>query len=193
MVSFKFFYLFIHFLNILPNYTMQVLPHVLSCFYFKIPGSCFLACWAFFVYEGHFRKTFIANTCFVDWITIYVKEFDVCINKNFIYVIFVFHYVPSTLFDFCPSTISILPYVLLQPLRWRCVKCVIHHERDVREEEHHTYMWCEQAITVWSWHVNSIVACCHSAKLCAYAARDFQSQQYLVLFTLGQIPSYILQ
>jgi len=30
----------------------------------------------------------------------------------------------------------------------------------------------------WSWHVNSIVACCHSAKLCAYAARDFRSQQY---------------
>jgi len=24
--------------------------------------------------------------------------------------------------------------VLLQPLRWCCVDCVIHHERDVREE-----------------------------------------------------------
>jgi len=23
---------------------------------------------------------------------------------------------------------------LLQPLRWRCVECAIHHERDVREE-----------------------------------------------------------
>jgi len=23
---------------------------------------------------------------------------------------------------------------LLQPLRWCCVDCVIHHERDVREE-----------------------------------------------------------
>ena len=30
----------------------------------------------------------------------------------------------------------------------------------------------------WSWHVNSIVACCHSAKLCGYAARDFRSQHY---------------
>jgi len=30
---------------------------------------------------------------------------------------------------------------MLQPLRWCCVKCVIHHERDVREEQHHTYMW----------------------------------------------------
>ena len=25
---------------------------------------------------------------------------------------------------------------LLQPLRWCCVECVIHHERDVREEQH---------------------------------------------------------
>ena len=68
--------------------------------------------------------------------------------------------------------------LLLQPLRWYCVDCVIHHERDVREEQHHTYMWREQAITEWSWHVNSIDACCHSAKLCAYAARDFRSQRY---------------
>jgi len=37
--------------------------------------------------------------------------------------------------------------MLLQTLRWFCVKCVIHHERDVREEQHHTYMWREQAIT----------------------------------------------
>ena len=68
--------------------------------------------------------------------------------------------------------------ILLQPLRWCCVDCVIHHERDVREEQHHTYTWREQAIIEWSWHVNSIVACCHSAKLCAHAARDFRSQQY---------------
>jgi len=67
--------------------------------------------------------------------------------------------------------------MLLQPLQWCCVECVIHHERDVRAEQHHTYMWREQAIIEWSWHVNSIVACCPSAKLCAYAARDFRSQQ----------------
>jgi len=36
--------------------------------------------------------------------------------------------------------------MLLQPLRWCCVDCVIHHERDVREDQHHTYMWREQAI-----------------------------------------------
>ena len=40
---------------------------------------------------------------------------------------------------------------LLQPLRWCCVDCVIQHERDVREEQHHTYMWREQAIKEWSW------------------------------------------
>jgi len=68
-------------------------------------------------------------------------------------------------------------FAVLQPFRWCCVHCVIHHERDVRKEQHHTYMWREQAIIEWSWHVNSIVACCHSAKLCAYAARDFRSQQ----------------
>ena len=67
--------------------------------------------------------------------------------------------------------------MLLQPLRWCCVDCVIHHEWDVREEQHHTYMWRELAIIEWSWHVNSIVACCHSAKLCAHAFRDFRSQQ----------------
>jgi len=34
--------------------------------------------------------------------------------------------------------------MLLQPLRWRCVDCVIHHERDVHEEQ--KYVWHEQAI-----------------------------------------------
>ena len=37
-------------------------------------------------------------------------------------------------------------FLVLQPLQWCCVDCVIHHERDVREEQHHTYMWREQAI-----------------------------------------------
>jgi len=30
---------------------------------------------------------------------------------------------------------------MLQPLRWCCVGCVIHHERDVREEQHHMVVW----------------------------------------------------
>ena len=76
--------------------------------------------------------------------------------------------------------------MLLQPLLWRCVDCVIHHERDVPEEQHQRYMWREQAMIEWSWHVNSIVACCHNAKLCAHAARDFRSQQYHIRFSLSR-------
>ena len=30
--------------------------------------------------------------------------------------------------------------LLLQPLHWHCVKCVIHHERDVCEEKNHIYV-----------------------------------------------------
>jgi len=30
--------------------------------------------------------------------------------------------------------------LLLQPLRWCCVDCVIHHERDVREEQKYIYV-----------------------------------------------------
>jgi len=61
---------------------------------------------------------------------------------------------------------------LLQPLQWRCVKCVIHHERDVHEEKHHIYVGQTS-----NNRVISIVACCHSAKLCAHAAQDFWLQQ----------------
>jgi len=39
------------------------------------------------------------------------------------------------------------------------------------------YMWHEQAIIEWSHQVISIVACCHSTKLCAHTAQDFRSQQ----------------
>jgi len=39
------------------------------------------------------------------------------------------------------------------------------------------YMWREQAIIEWSRRVISIVACCHSVKLCAHAALAFRSQQ----------------
>jgi len=38
-------------------------------------------------------------------------------------------------------------------------------------------MWHEQAIMEWSWHVISVVACCHNVKLCTLAARAFRSQQ----------------
>ena len=39
------------------------------------------------------------------------------------------------------------------------------------------YKWHEQATKEWYQRVISIVACCHSANLCAHAARAFQSQQ----------------
>jgi len=29
---------------------------------------------------------------------------------------------------------------VLQPLGWRCVECAIHHERDMREEQHQVYV-----------------------------------------------------
>ena len=41
-----------------------------------------------------------------------------------------------------------------------------------------TYVWREQAIIEWSPLVISIVACCHSVKLCALAARAFRPQQH---------------
>jgi len=96
--------------------------------------------------------------------------------------------------------------VLLQPLWWRCVDCVIHHERDVREEQQYICMerasnnksdcgmealpilTCERLSITTSIRKErlrrmiSIVACCHGAKLCAHAAWDFRSQQYTYIF-----------
>jgi len=74
------------------------------------------------------------------------------------------------------ETVTSPRHNLLQPLRWCCVDCVIHHKWDVREEQHHMYMWHEKAITEWSRRAISIVAYCHGAKLCAHAPRDFRSQ-----------------
>jgi len=48
----------------------------------------------------------------------------------------------STLFDVKSSMQSSPKMQLLQPLWWCCVDCVIHPERDVREEQHHTYTVC---------------------------------------------------
>jgi len=96
----------------------------------------------------------------------------------------------------------VIELVLLQLLRWCCVDCVIHHERDVREEQKYVcverasngkrdcdveelpILTCERLNVPTSVREErlrrmvSIVACCHSAKLCAHAARDFRSQQY---------------
>jgi len=62
--------------------------------------------------------------------------------------------------------------VVLQPPWWCCIDCMIHHERDVREEQ--KYMCVARTSNNW---VISIMVCCHGAKLCAYAARGFRSQQ----------------
>jgi len=61
--------------------------------------------------------------------------------------------------------------MLLQPLMCYCVDCMIHHERDVREEQKYMYV-----VRTSNNRVISIVACCHGAKLSAHAARDFRSQ-----------------
>ena len=42
------------------------------------------------------------------------------------------------------------------------------------------FMWRKQAVIERSRQVISIVACCHGAKLCAHAARDFRSQHHQV-------------
>jgi len=49
-------------------------------------------------------------------------------------------------FSFVNRNVFLKQILLWQPLQWCCVDCVIHHERDVREEQHHTYMWREQTI-----------------------------------------------
>jgi len=58
------------------------------------------------------------------------------------------------------------------------VDCVIHYKLDVRERSARR----EQAIIEWLRRMISIVACCHSAMLCAHAARAFQSQHHIPLW-----------
>jgi len=45
--------------------------------------------------------------------------------------------------------------VLLQPLRWRCAGCGVHHEQNVREEQHH--------IHVTRTSNNRVIVACNSA------------------------------
>ena len=46
------------------------------------------------------------------------------------------------------------------------------------------YTWRVQAIIEWSWHANSVVACCQSAKLWAYATRVYPFATALYYCTL---------
>ena len=60
----------------------------------------------------------------------------------------------------CLLTVIVL---LLQPLRWCCVDCMIHHQRDVREEQKYMYVARTSNNRVipmeWSWLVTSDNAC----------------------------------
>ena len=82
--------------------------------------------------------------------------------------------------------------ILLQPLRWRCVDCVIHHERDVREEQHHTYMWREQAIIEWSRHVNSnccLLPQCEALRTCR-SGFPIATIRYFHVFSADHLPEH---
>jgi len=69
--------------------------------------------------------------------------------------------------------------MLLQPLRWCCVDCVIHHERDVREEQKRMYVVRTSNIRVipmeWSWWETSNNACERGEQLIVLANGDDES------------------
>ena len=110
--------------------------------------------------------------------------------------------------------------LLLQPLRWCCVDCVNHHERDVREEQKYMYLAPTSNNRVipmeWSWWVTCNNACEPGEQLtvlangddesdlvgwsllllpstvrsCAHAARDFRSQHYHVLHNMQLLKTF---
>ena len=131
---------------------LLMLYHQIWCiqkFFWRLMFMLQIWCWKRFFcdYQFSYFSRIFARQLFASLLTVLSSDFHI--------------------FHFC--------LVVLQPLRWRCVDCVIHHKWDVREGKH--YMWREQAVMEWSRRVISIVACCHSAKLCAHAARDFLLQQ----------------
>jgi len=69
--------------------------------------------------------------------------------------------------------------LVLQPLRWRCVDCVIHHERDVREEKRYMYVARTSNNRVipmeWYWWVTSNNACEPGEQLIVFAECDDES------------------
>ena len=56
---------------------------------------------------------------------------------------------------------------------------MIHHERDVREEQQCIYVARTSNNRVIAAMI-SLVVCCHSVKLCAHAARAFRLQQQTI-------------
>ena len=70
--------------------------------------------------------------------------------------------------------------LVLQPLRWCCVDCVIHHERDVREEQKYMYVAQTSNNRVipkeWSWWVTSNNNACEPGEqLIVFANGDDES------------------
>ena len=67
-------------------------------------------------------------------------------------------------------------FALLQPRRWRCAECAVHHERNVREEQHHIHVARTSNNRVI---VARDLYCCllPQCDACALAARAFRSQQ----------------
>ena len=69
--------------------------------------------------------------------------------------------------------------LLLQPLRWCCVDFMIHHERDVREEQKYFYVARTSNNGVipmeWSWWVTSNNACEIGEQLIVLAKGDHES------------------
>jgi len=74
----------------------------------------------------------------------------------------------------CPKQV-----VLLQSLQWCSVDCVIHHERDVREEQKYMYVARKSNNRVipmeWSWWVTSNDACEPGEQLIVLANGDDKS------------------
>jgi len=70
--------------------------------------------------------------------------------------------------------------MLLQPLRWCCVDCMIHHEWDVREEQQYN-TWRRQAI-IQEIATHDLYCCLLPVRSFAYMPdRDFRSQQNIAV------------
>ena len=68
--------------------------------------------------------------------------------------------------------------IMLQPLRWCCIESNVWFTMNgMCMKNNNIYTWHEQAIIEFTCHGHSIVACCHSAKLCAHVAWAFRTQQ----------------
>jgi len=69
--------------------------------------------------------------------------------------------------------------ILLQPLWWCCIDCMIHHERDAREEQKYMYVARTSNNRVilmeWSWWVTSNNACEPGEQLIVLANSDDES------------------